>query len=555
MPPSAALPPGWRVQTSRSSGEEYYVNEYTEESTYEVPTGPAAAPSDEPPVVEPAPAPAPGAMPTCVGETPDADVPEHIPTGFTLTDEETGPQHRNANIAVRPRAVHKSDGTLRHPSKPLKRHPNAQVLPTQHTSAHWNSQKSVAAAPLTIEFDLAPANNRQPNKHPKKIHGYQTGEGWCCGAKPYDPHKARNPVVQRVMKIDAVTGTDAKRREELLEVRQRELDPGRPLKEPEPSILAACCCPGSLKKLREEKRYAREQLLQAVELKRQLDEKYTKLREEKKYVWEQLLQAVELKRQLDEKYAAELALPEYGDDVVPKGEAGAIALAEKLRKELELEPEIEPESVPRSPPPATLGGLPAGWEQHVSRSTGEAYYVNTLTQMSMYERPPPAGWEVHWEKRVRYVNAVTHEWCYERPHFPVLPPGWMHNTSRTSGEIYYVDPQGVSSYDAPAGAGKPFKLPETKLESEPEPRPEPQLEQKPEQQSEPEPEPGPDSSALQHMSTAVIPNADGHGSREMSPATGLSALMPQKFMPQPQAESEPDPDPDPELKSRVELAA
>ena len=38
---SEALPPGWRVQVSRSTGEKYYVNNHTEESTYDVPTGPS----------------------------------------------------------------------------------------------------------------------------------------------------------------------------------------------------------------------------------------------------------------------------------------------------------------------------------------------------------------------------------------------------------------------------------------------------------------------------------------------------------------------------------
>jgi hypothetical protein len=148
---------------------------------------------------------------------------------------------------------------------------------------------------------------------------------------------------------------------------------------------------------------------------------------------------------------------EYGD-VVPKGEAGAIDLAVNLRKELDgqsgpkpasmPDPKTEPEPVPGSPPPAAVGGLPAGWEQRVSRSTGDTYYVNAVTQESMFERPQ----------------------------FPVLPPGWTHNTSRTSGDVYYVDPQGASSYDAPVGAGKPFKPPDTKQGQAPEPEPEPEPE-------------------------------------------------------------------------------
>jgi hypothetical protein len=106
------------------------------------------------------------------------------------------------------------------------------------------------------------------------------------------------------------------------------------------------------------------------------------------------------------------------------------------------------DSTPGSPPPAAVGGLPAGWEQRVSKSTGDTYYVNAVTQESMFERPQ----------------------------FPVLPPGWTHNTSRTSGDVYYVDPQGASSYDAPVGAGKPFKPPDTKQGQAPEPEPEPEPE-------------------------------------------------------------------------------
>jgi hypothetical protein len=104
MPPSAALPPGWRVQTSRSSGEEYYVNEHTEESQYEVPTGPApgapaaAAPSDEPPVVEPAPAPAPRPVPAALlpatAAPPAAAAPRRQlpPAGHTDNDRRGAPE-------------------------------------------------------------------------------------------------------------------------------------------------------------------------------------------------------------------------------------------------------------------------------------------------------------------------------------------------------------------------------------------------------------------------------------------------------------------------------
>ena len=41
-------------------------------------------------------------------------------------------------------------------------------------------------------------------------------------------------------------------------------------------------------------------------------------------------------------------------------------------------------------------------------------------------------------------------------------------------------------------------------------------------------EPADDASALNHTSTVAVPNADGHGSRQLSPTSGPSPLMPQK---------------------------
>ena len=45
VPPSyRALPTGWKARVSRSTGDTYFVNQYTGESTYDRPTGPAGAP-------------------------------------------------------------------------------------------------------------------------------------------------------------------------------------------------------------------------------------------------------------------------------------------------------------------------------------------------------------------------------------------------------------------------------------------------------------------------------------------------------------------------------
>ena len=47
---AAALPPvGWEAAVSRSTGEAYYINTHTGESTYEVPSAPAAEEESVPP--------------------------------------------------------------------------------------------------------------------------------------------------------------------------------------------------------------------------------------------------------------------------------------------------------------------------------------------------------------------------------------------------------------------------------------------------------------------------------------------------------------------------
>jgi len=37
-----------------------------------------------------------------------------------------------------------------------------------------------------------------------------------------------------------------------------------------------------------------------------------------------------------------------------------------------------------------MSDLPEGWEERVSRSTGQTYYVNTFTKQSQYEKPTEA---------------------------------------------------------------------------------------------------------------------------------------------------------------------
>ena len=67
----------------------------------------------------------------------------------------------------------------------------------------------------------------------------------------------------------------------------------------------------------------------------------------------------------------------------------------------EPEPESEPKSEREEAPteeedlaeagaeekPLQDDTLPQGWEAHTSRSTGEVYYYNTITEETTYDRP------------------------------------------------------------------------------------------------------------------------------------------------------------------------
>ena len=73
--------------------------------------------------------------------------------------------------------------------------------------------------------------------------------------------------------------------------------------------------------------------------------------------------------------------------------------------------ESGPES-PTSDQPTHSSNAPPGWEMAVSRSTGQLYYINTVTRESQYDFP--AG-------------------------IPPLPLGWSIELSRSTGTIYFVD--------------------------------------------------------------------------------------------------------------------
>eukprot|EP01051_Picozoa_sp_SAG22_P016354 SAG22_NODE_2294_length_2748_cov_1.243488_2_plen_357_part_00 len=82
-------------------------------------------------------------------------------------------------------------------------------------------------------------------------------------------------------------------------------------------------------------------------------------------------------------------------------------------------------------------GLPAGWTTQTSRTTGELYYVHTVTGASQFERPAAAT----------AGSGGSHR---ERP----LPPHWVETVSRSTGEVYYANElTGESTFDRPGGGG------------------------------------------------------------------------------------------------------
>ena len=77
--------------------------------------------------------------------------------------------------------------------------------------------------------------------------------------------------------------------------------------------------------------------------------------------------------------------------------------------------------------------LPDGWEMATSRSTGEVYYVNDVTGESTFERPLVAA-------------SATMDSNTERP----LPEVWEAATSQSTGQVYYINSvTGESTYDDP----------------------------------------------------------------------------------------------------------
>lgn len=76
------------------------------------------------------------------------------------------------------------------------------------------------------------------------------------------------------------------------------------------------------------------------------------------------------------------------------------------------------------------GDLPKGWEKRVSRSTGEAYYLNTLTKESQWEPPKePASMATPTKDQV-WCSHLLVKHCDSR-----RPSSWREeNITRTKDE-------------------------------------------------------------------------------------------------------------------------
>lgn len=88
---------------------------------------------------------------------------------------------------------------------------------------------------------------------------------------------------------------------------------------------------------------------------------------------------------------------------------------------------------------AAVEQLPIGWEEAVSRSTGETYYVNQATGESTYERPRGGG-----------GSGGSGSDGVDDTRSSTLPDGWTAAISRSSGEAYFVNSlNGESTYERP----------------------------------------------------------------------------------------------------------
>ena len=76
--------------------------------------------------------------------------------------------------------------------------------------------------------------------------------------------------------------------------------------------------------------------------------------------------------------------------------------------------------------------LPAGWETGVSTSSGDTYYINSLTNETQYEFPDgPCVAEA--------TTSAASAGSAGGDSSQGLPAGWEKATSRSSGDTYYIN--------------------------------------------------------------------------------------------------------------------
>ena len=136
---------------------------------------------------------------------------------------------------------------------------------------------------------------------------------------------------------------------------------------------------------------------------------------------------------------------------------------------------------------AHAGELPEGWSTQVSRSTGDVFYVNLVSNESTYDMPTvsgaewaapaaehgaeadeaeadveqhaaelPEGWATQVSSRdgaVYYVNTLTNESTFDLPTVSaaeMLPLGWDAEHDESSGDVYFVNSvTGDTTYEIP----------------------------------------------------------------------------------------------------------
>ena len=94
----------------------------------------------------------------------------------------------------------------------------------------------------------------------------------------------------------------------------------------------------------------------------------------------------------------------------------------KLRRLFRRKSQATPKGPQLEPEP-----LPAGWEEKQSRSSGDKYYVDVVSNESTFKRPRTAS----------------------------LPVGWTHSHSRQNGELFFISPAGETTFDPPPTSSAP----------------------------------------------------------------------------------------------------